>query len=325
MNELTYNNYLQHFGILGMKWGVRRYQNPDGTLTEAGKRRYGTTEGLEKARQEREERKEAKEIAKKDKAIATGNAKMIRKYADRMTTQELQNAATRAQYVSNVKAIQNRGKPKLDPVNTVTNALRKTSSLMNAVSDTAGAIDRIKKLLEDPDERKAREKEKQRKADDEKVMLANLRTKAKEIFNDTYDKTPGTHAEKLVAATNAKNDWLSTAYDAESGRITKESLEAERKKKENSDENWLKKFMDWGAERTGKRKPYPNDMDSDDFTSLNSVLSTKVSDIERPSGRAVPMYSNWNVQMGNNPILSTKVKDLYKEFYEPDDDDWKRR
>ena len=34
------NNYLQHFGIKGMKWGVRRYQNKDGSLTGAGKRRY---------------------------------------------------------------------------------------------------------------------------------------------------------------------------------------------------------------------------------------------------------------------------------------------
>lgn len=35
------NNELYHSGIKGMKWGVRRYQNKDGSLTPAGKKRYG--------------------------------------------------------------------------------------------------------------------------------------------------------------------------------------------------------------------------------------------------------------------------------------------
>lgn len=46
----TYNNItgfdeLYHWGIQGQKWGIRRYQNPDGTLTEAGKKRYWGTGG----------------------------------------------------------------------------------------------------------------------------------------------------------------------------------------------------------------------------------------------------------------------------------------
>ena len=44
------NNELAHWGVKGMRWGVRRYQNKDGTLTNAGKKRY--EKELAKAKEE---------------------------------------------------------------------------------------------------------------------------------------------------------------------------------------------------------------------------------------------------------------------------------
>ena len=47
---------LYHSGIKGMKWGIRRFQNEDGSLTEAGKKRYGKLVGKIQKEEQRIER-----------------------------------------------------------------------------------------------------------------------------------------------------------------------------------------------------------------------------------------------------------------------------
>lgn len=61
------SNELYHHGILGQKWGVRRFQNPDGTRTAAGKKRYEKYGGLSNKEYKAEKWNIRKEFAKQSK------------------------------------------------------------------------------------------------------------------------------------------------------------------------------------------------------------------------------------------------------------------
>lgn len=60
------DEYLMHYGILGQKWGVRRYQNEDGTYTEAGLRRLEKMDTKWAKKNEKQLKKQASEAALKD-------------------------------------------------------------------------------------------------------------------------------------------------------------------------------------------------------------------------------------------------------------------
>ena len=82
MDEKTliekYNSELYHHGVAGMKWGVRRYQNKDGSLTNAGKRHYGTKANFEKV-----------QAAKKAAAKANSKQAVARRKANERTAAEV--------------------------------------------------------------------------------------------------------------------------------------------------------------------------------------------------------------------------------------------
>ena len=75
MEACNHSNELYHHGVLGMKWGIRRYQNEDGSLTLAGKRKYGTKINFEKVQRAKKAASVSKEKAKKNKAREKANAR----------------------------------------------------------------------------------------------------------------------------------------------------------------------------------------------------------------------------------------------------------
>lgn len=64
------NDELYHHGIKGMKWGVRRYQNKDGSYKPAGKKRYSLAKRIaRKVAARKVAKKERKQIKKRIKEI----------------------------------------------------------------------------------------------------------------------------------------------------------------------------------------------------------------------------------------------------------------
>ena len=86
---------LQHWGIKGMRWGVRRYQNKDGSLTPAGKKRREQELSNEAEKAKRAEEAKRQHEAARQKAIKSGTATEVMKFRGELDSRELQTALDR--------------------------------------------------------------------------------------------------------------------------------------------------------------------------------------------------------------------------------------
>ena len=112
---------LYHYGIKGQKWGVRRFQNKDGSLTPAGKQKYGSKENFDK--QYPEDVKKSINKAKSgmskaggavkkaqdfnDEMVKKANKEQIKKDVSKMSDQELKKIVDRLNMEERYKQVMN--------------------------------------------------------------------------------------------------------------------------------------------------------------------------------------------------------------------------
>ena len=153
------NNELYHYGVVGMKWGVLKYQNKDGSLTDAGRKRYGSEDDkgkgifsskssrqAVKAKKERVKAKEkaAKEEAKqkltdeqkaklKEEIISKGDYRKALANVEMFSNQELQTLVDRRTKMNNLEAFKVREK------SNIRKGAEKATEILNVIGNLGSA------------------------------------------------------------------------------------------------------------------------------------------------------------------------------------------
>lgn len=81
---MIYESELQHHGILGQRWGVRRYQNKDGSLTSAGKKRVAKLKEEYTHITNKQLRRSPKSTSSSEKSVSEMTNKEIQDKIDRL-------------------------------------------------------------------------------------------------------------------------------------------------------------------------------------------------------------------------------------------------
>ena len=195
-------DYIYHHGIKGQKWGVRRFQKKDGSLTSAGIKRYSDSE----------RRAQMKNIAKR-RNVKFDSDRKTAEYASQSVASRTANAVARSASIAVLKTALTGGKVGPDTIKEIA-----TSSAMKITEQELRAMSISKKYDKDGKIIKGAAKEKFISREDKISIGINAATKAASLAS---------FAMKMKYASAEKNRQKNQEiFESWGGKILEQSFDS---------------------------------------------------------------------------------------------------
>ena len=291
------NNELTHWGIKGMKWGIRRFQNKDGSLTAAGKKRRGIDDSDDNRTESIE--------AKRERLLKSTNASEIYKNRNLLTTAEINERLNRIDTERRLsEAASKESKPKkttIDRVNTILKYGNKINEIYNfAQTPVMKALKN--KLLGEKAKDYSMPLDKIWKMKDslptEELSKAIKRSNAEKAIKQALDEVAEASAKAKQSNSNNKKEKETISDDRENGDTNKTSMNdftrTYNNKTETSSKNTDKRtrVVGEGTSKYDYQSQNENIIDVDDFVDVNMSSAKSTSTYYSGKSRVVALLED---------------------------------
>ena len=276
------NPELKHWGIKGMKWGIRRYQNKDGSLTRAGKKRQA--DNLEKARQakkaKQDEIREREE--KRSKLLKSTDASELYKNRDLLSTEEINERLNRLNAEQRLSQLSNQTKSTgMDKVNKALAVGRKINEVYEFTNTPVMKALKKQLGLEKTEKRLGLDKvyEMRDKLSDKQLQDALKRASTEKAIKKILDEreaerktsTSSNEGTKQTSSTESKNTKSSKTEQSKFDEPLKGTVEGKGNSKSN-----IKNDQDQTYQKKEKPDDYydPIDITFSGDTTVSGVPAT---------------------------------------------------